>query len=262
MLGKLLKYDLRYFYKSWIFAAVSSVLFAIVGGICSQYAFTSSVDDSVQTATSIGYMISIICIGAFFAVGFLAPFYRFYQNFYTDEGYLTFTLPATKQHHLLSKFIFCLISIVATSLVMTVDVAIMNIIEYGIETGEEAIGEFDPWSLVYAAEIFVIIASCVVSGVLIVFLAISVITKFSKKMQAVIAVVGFYGVFVLFVMVLMGVFNIDAMVGISWKDLIPEGYMNLVNALLLLSVDVLLVTVASLLYLIEYRVLDRHLNLA
>ena len=261
MLNKLLKQDFRYFYKVWIVGAITSVILSFVCGACAEYTFgRAAVDPTVDTFASLGYTVSFLCIILTISAGYIIPFYRFYQNFYTDEGYLTFTLPATKHQHLLSKLLFCLTFIVATSVVLCIDIFVINVLEYGWEILEPA--EFNLWNIVFGIETAVLVASMMVSLTLVMFIIISYVSKFSKKVQTIISVFVFYGAFMLFFMFIFGYFGLYGMTGISWSDLIPEQYADLTLALLLLSVDFLSVTAASALYLAEYRLLDRHLNLA
>ncbi|MBE6532350.1 MAG: hypothetical protein E7676_02435 [Ruminococcaceae bacterium] len=264
MLGKLLKYDIRSFYKLWIITAITSLFFSVVGGLCSPYAldYSSSVDQTIHTVTLIGYIISTLCIAGFFALGFIVPYYRFYYNYYTDEGYLTFTLPATKHQHLLSKLIFALIFNLSTALVLALDIIVINLLSHGFDGFGGDVAEFNPWSIVYGAQVLIIVASVIVSGVLLSFFLISFCSKFSKKIQTLIGFFLIYGLFMIFIILVFFIIGIGAMDGISWSDLIPDGAMNLVTALLLLSVDGACVTVTALLYLAEYRMLDKGLNLA
>ena len=261
MLSKLLKKDFRYFYKVWIVGAITSVILSFVCGSCAEYTFgRATVDPTVETLASIGYTVSLMCIILTISAGYIIPFYRFYQNFYTDEGYITFTLPATKNQQLLSKLLFCLTFVVSTSVVLCIDMFVINVLQYGWDILEHA--EFNHWDIVYAAEIAVWVAALMVSLTLLMFIIISFVSKFSKKAQTIIGVFVFYGAFMLFFMFIFGYFSLYGMTGISWSDLIPEQYADLTLALLLLSVDLLFVTAASALYLAEYRLLDRHLNLA
>ena len=113
----------------------------------------------------------------------------------------------------------------------------------------------------FIADLTVSLLHTIVSGVLLAFFLISFCSKFSKKIQTLIGFFLIYGLFMLFVILVFCIIGIGAMNGISWSDLIPEGAMNFVTALLLLSVDGACVTVTALLYLAEYRMLDKGLNL-
>lgn len=264
MLGKLLKYDMRSFYKMWITMAITSVIFAVIGGYCSRYAFnvTDSISDLIETVSTIGLFVSFLFFIAFEFASIITVFYRFYQNFYTDEGYLTFTLPTTKNQHLLSKLFFSLIFIFSTSAVLIIDAFIMILIAGGIEPSTVPPEPFNPLWLVYAAEIMVIALAAIVCSILFIFIVISFAAKFSKKMQAIIGVGIFYALSVCSVIITLFMVIISNMGGISWVDLIPEAYGDLALSLLLLTVASFFVSLASVLYFVEYRLLDRHLNLA
>ena len=101
MLGKLLKYDLKYMIKNMSVFYILAILFAILSRILS------SIDQS--------FMIGIlqkITVGTMYAMLFnilintiMRSWVRFRQSIYKDEAYLTHTLPVTKNDIYNSKFI-------------------------------------------------------------------------------------------------------------------------------------------------------------
>ena len=59
-------------------------------------------------------------------------FVQFYKNHFSDEGYLTFTLPVTTHQHLLSSFLNILIWAATTILVMFICIFILNSPDYSL----------------------------------------------------------------------------------------------------------------------------------
>ena len=115
MLGKLLKYDLKWCYKPLIvfyaLAFIFSVLARIVDYMPSSF-FTLIVGE-VSLFMAISMFISIImnCM--------MRNWVRFLRNIYKDEAYLTHTLPVSKNEIYLSKVLTGIITLF-TSLVVIV----------------------------------------------------------------------------------------------------------------------------------------------
>ena len=105
MLGKLIKYDLKYGYKLILIVHTVLLIACIIGRFVLNSLNFNAPEEVL--ATSLGIFISlftILMVGvSFSAWGIIAV--RFYRNLFTDEGYLTWTLPATPLQHLWSKII-------------------------------------------------------------------------------------------------------------------------------------------------------------
>lgn len=94
MFAKLLKYDLRAVFKYWWMAAVASAIIAALGGICISIVNVDYTKyGALQTIATLGIVLAVIGIVIFFTLSEILVLVRFYKNFYSDEGYLTFTLP-------------------------------------------------------------------------------------------------------------------------------------------------------------------------
>lgn len=113
MLIKLLKQDIKAMSKLLLlvngFLIVLSALIAIVNK-------SFGVDGDVMGVVSVFSLISYVLVlaGSAFTT-FLVPVIYFYKNLFTDQGYLTFTLPVSRWKVLLSKviatFIYYLINL-------------------------------------------------------------------------------------------------------------------------------------------------------
>lgn len=106
MLSKLVKYDLKYGIK--IFTLLQAIL--IFACILGRLLFMDKVDYSSDTNTLVPFLtlfvltFSMLYSAIEFGVLFLVAI-RFYRNLFTDEGYLTWTLPATPTQQLGAKII-------------------------------------------------------------------------------------------------------------------------------------------------------------
>lgn len=117
MLGKLLKHEFRATRRSVGMVILGSLLASAVGFglliICWHPSFLPALHgDAIETIRTILYIpLSIITFGVY-ALGFASTIIttifilmRYYKNFFTDEGYLTFTLPVTPHELLWAKLI-------------------------------------------------------------------------------------------------------------------------------------------------------------
>ena len=105
MLGKLLKYDLKYMIKNMSIFYILSIFFAIVTRIL--FTMDQSVIINIIGQISVGCMFSMI--GSILINTMMRSWVRFRDSFYKDESYLTHTLPVTKNELYNSKFIQTLI---------------------------------------------------------------------------------------------------------------------------------------------------------
>ena len=118
MLRKLLKYDLLSVWRNgWgtivvmMVCTVATTLFARVlnGMENSQSGFRNS----MEVVGTLTIVLGLFCLlGCIATVGILV-FWRFYKNFFTDEGYLTFTLPVKRSTLLISKMLNSAIWLIA-----------------------------------------------------------------------------------------------------------------------------------------------------
>jgi hypothetical protein len=99
MLGKLIKHEWKAVGKILAIVHLALILMAIVGKIML----------SIQVLSEAGLlwrMLLLIYVFSVIAVGVGTHIYlaiRFYKNMYTDEGYLSFTLPVKSWQHIFFK---------------------------------------------------------------------------------------------------------------------------------------------------------------
>lgn len=120
MLGKLLKYDLKWVYKLIVIYYGLALVFALVGRGFSFlddifiFDFISSFSCGVSVAMMFNILINnIIRIWA-----------RYTHNVYKDESYLTHTLPVTKSDIFLSKVLTTLITMFTSIIVICISFVI------------------------------------------------------------------------------------------------------------------------------------------
>lgn len=130
MLGKLLKYDLKWIYKVVGIFYILALVFSIIGRALSY--IENSVVFSIVSAIFIGTAVAMIinCL-----INCLIRLWvRFIRNCYKDESYLTHTLPVEKKTIYLSKVISALITIFTTSIVIIICLLICYYSEENLQT--------------------------------------------------------------------------------------------------------------------------------
>ena len=114
MLGKCLKYDLKYVYKVLIVFYLIDIVFAILTRILFSFdnSFMLHILALISSGTTISFMFSIIINNL------MRVWARFVKNVYGDESYLTHTLPISKSTIYTSKFLSSIITMFTSILVI------------------------------------------------------------------------------------------------------------------------------------------------
>lgn len=116
MLGKLLKYDLKWSYKVLVYFYALALVFSLIGrGL-------QGIENSVIFTVISGFCIGVgfgLSIGAIFNC-IIRLWLRFKLNLYGDESYLTHTLPVSKGTIFASKVLSAFITIFISTIVFGV----------------------------------------------------------------------------------------------------------------------------------------------
>lgn len=273
MLKKLLKYDLKSMLKYWWIAAVISVVLSLSGGFCLSVITSEKNVQSFIGIFSIALIISIIGIVAFLIISYALIYVRFYKNFFTDEGYLTFTLPVKRIQLLNSKLISGFAVIFFTTLITICDFLIL----FGIGGGKVFWEEFstfikesfkylfieaDTYIIIYAVEILTLLLLCTIFSTLLLFVCITISALLVKKAKVIAAIALYYAVN----STLSGFLQISYTYVITtvseWVLKLPENFKDPIGLLMLFCAIIVFALVCVLLYTFEYYLLDRKLNLS
>lgn len=261
MLRKLLKYDFKYIFKIWLALSVLSVPMSAFGGYCGPMSIQGSEFDGFFI---FGTIISILVIVGVAIIPFVMSLYRFYLSLYTDEGYLTFTLPVKKSDLLLSKFIFSMSTLLSGVVVGAIDGLIFAFVS-SLVTGPSTDTKpviVDSTVFPFSLAVLLIMMFSAVAGIMFVFIMISLASRFSKVGRSVFAVAVVYGGGILLSSLLVPILTLMDGSTLRWSDIIPEAMASGVTLLLLFLIAAFLAVLATLLYIVEYYILDKHLNLA
>lgn len=120
MLGKLLKYDLKWIYKVLIVFYALGIIFAILGRIFTEIenSVLFNIIGQICNGTAIAMVVNVLINNL------MRVWARFTRNVYKDESYLTHTLPVEKRTIFLSKVLSAIITMVTSSVVIAICIAI------------------------------------------------------------------------------------------------------------------------------------------
>ncbi len=275
MFAKLLKYDLRAVFKYWWIAAVSSLGLAVICGICINIVKVDyTAFQFMQTIAVIGIVLSIIGLCVFAVLGMIFILMRFYKNFFTDEGYLTFTLPVKKNQLLNSKLLMSLIFTISTAAVLVLDLFVIlavcipeelfskQFVEMLAKLVGEVFAELGVYTIIYILEL---IALCVVSwlfGILMIVICLTVAAMISRRSKVIAGI----GIYYLANSVITAITQTVFFTGGFYRvfelmDGLDKNGIMLTLAILLLGFIALLAAAVIGLYQLELYLIDRRLNL-
>lgn len=295
MLRKLLKYDFRAVIKLWSIGALAVLVLSVCDGFCAQAELTGrDFPGMVQLMLSMVQMLSSSASMAFYVMNILLLSLRFYKNFFTDEGYLTFTLPVQRHTLLNSKLIVSLVMMFATFWLCVLGSYLTDVITriglpevpedhpyyYAYESYSGTLGSgllelikeyfvsaYNKgdilWAILYAVEFILITVLSTLFSILFMSNCItfgSIVAKRGKVAASIGIYFGANFVFTIITFILI-LFTLPAV--IDWFDYATmetrEG--QIIVALLLLLWAGFRGLMCSLLYALQYRLLDRKLNL-
>lgn len=276
MLRKLLKYDLKAVWKTWLWLAAAALLVAIPGGFCFRFLNSTMGESSafflLQLSAVLGVLACMLVIVGFLVVTEILVFWRFYVNFFSDEGYLTFTLPVSRAQLLLSKTLNACIWLLSGFAVITVSVLEIVLIVQPSAVGELfkglgtliTLGGF--WSVLWFLELILIALAGMWLSVSIIQLCITIGSIVAKKHKILASI----GIYYLVNMVLGFASQIFTVVGLfsavgaidTVLSHVSEAEAPFFATLILLAAAVIVATIAYFIHTITLGKLERKLNLA
>ena len=274
MLKKLLKYDFRAVFKYWWIAALSSLLLSIGGGSCLSILLSErELPTAVNVMSVLALILVIFSYAAFSILTVILVFTRFYKNFFSDEGYLTFTLPVKRSQLLNSKLIMSATTMCTTALVCIFNVLVLlcigfadevfttsfwNQVSYFFKMVGETLGFY---CVIYVLEILILLILLTVFSNLFLFACITFASIITKKAK-VLAAIGIYyvanGIFS-FAFQIFYLFGMTSLA--SWLSRLPAESGYGIISLILLGIIFFVGLFCALLYTLQYWMIDRKLNL-
>ena len=128
ILKKLLKYEFKYYLKPMLIAVAA--LFAVATTLCVLGCFLTAEDiqGTGEDLRFLFWMLSLLLFvfGSLFVLlfPFILAHKRYKKQFFTAEGYLTLSIPASAQEHILAKRIAAYVMSAAASVLVTIAVLV------------------------------------------------------------------------------------------------------------------------------------------
>ena len=298
MLKKLLKYDFKSIWRVWWILAVSIFGAVIVGAFGGRIFFdgvtgAGKYSSIISMVSIIAFSLSIYAAIALPIISAILCLVRFYRNLFTDEGYLTFTLPAKRSTIFLSKVLNTLIwdglSLAALLVFMCVyflitpspeEVDFFSVTLVQGSTGIinpvifRAIGSFfadmwqtaGAWTVLYVIQFIIIVAVGMVSGTCMLYFCITFASMIAKKAKIIAGLGISYGVSsaMTFATGILAVIFVPMLVsGIGAYGLrIEDGMEALTVAVILFLIIAVSAIPTIIFYLWSLKLIEKKLNLA
>ena len=288
MLKKVLKYDMKAISGVWWLGAVVSIVASFIGSLLLRFFFEVSRSNDrssllivLSTLALVAGFLCIVGVSLSYAFTMVLVFVRFYKNFFTDEGYLTFTLPVKRSTLLFSKTLNAAIWLIAHIGVIAVSGLMFLLLVYPGGEGNnfidlylfEKIGEFfknlwdelGAWLIVYIFEILLIIFVALIFSILLIHFCITFGCMLVKKAKLFLSI-GIYYAFISVISLVtqLGSFLFTLVMYDGMWILIDNADKNQANAifvLVILAITAAFATVAAVIYSVTQHMLDRKLNL-
>lgn len=280
MFLKCLKYDMRSVSRIWWLMAACVLGMSVVGGIALRVAVGLIEADRFPFLVFLGVLLVIACVLAIIASAVVTEiliYWRFYKNFFTDEGYLTFTLPVSRKTLLLSKTVNALIWTAAQVVLILVCVVLLVVLGIPAEAGIEALegvlyglsmiwAEVGAWGLIYAVEFLLLMLCGMLFSVSLIHFCITMGAMLAKK-HKLLAAVGVYYVVNMAVSLVTQLLTIVFMFFIGGELTVLLSTVSVamrggIVALLLLIGCAMMASLACTMYFFMQTKLERNLNLA
>ena len=225
MLGKLLKYDLKWVYKLVVIFYALAFVFSVIGRVFGE--IENSLVCDVISKICFGTAISMAISGIINSL--MRLWARFVRNVYKDESYLTHTLPVEKKDIYASKVISGIVCIFTTMIVAVLCLFICYYSEVNMEVVKKllelAASTYNTTVLKLLLLVIVVIFLEVVYILLTGYVGIILGHKSNngKMVKSIVIGFGLYLVFQILTLGLMGIyglFNPDIMNLLNTTDII------------------------------------------
>ncbi len=278
MLKKLLHYDLKSVFRYWWIAALASIGLSVAGGLAISVTVTDKdVPLIISVLVVLAIVFTIIGIVAFPIFSYIMIFVRFYKNFFTDEGYLTFTLPVKRSQLLNSKIMTSVITTISSATVIFLDIIILCAIGAGkpfyqdflmplAQELSELFAQISSLDYVYMFLIIIELLLLMILGyaffTLLMFACITFATIITKKAKVVTAIGIYYVANGVITTIVQLIFLFGTTYLTERISALPDDFVNPLIVMILLAVVLMVALICMVLYMLNYFMIDRKLNLA
>lgn len=290
MFRKLIKYEMRAILRYWWLIAVILPIVSAVGALALRFTLSSTqfykpihVPPWLVTLSTLLAVLCIFCIFASMLVVQIFIYLRFYKNFFTDEGYLTFTLPVSRSKLLAAKALNGIFWIVIHTLLMgvcalftfglisppptSINGGIINPVVFDnikiiLADAWDALGA---WLILYIVEIVTAMVLTLVFNHALIYFCITFGAMIAKKAKLLAAIAVYYVVNMVlsFVFQFFGAISIVSLAN-GFSQLMSNGSELIVKAslaLIILIVIAVCAALACIAYFTTQSLIERKLNL-
>lgn len=247
MLGRLIKYDMKSVSRLGLPLSII-VLVAAIFGTAALKVVVNAPDNApgipiVVCTTCV--VAAVIAIFAYTVIVWVLLLRRFYTNMFTDEGYLTFTLPVSSKALISSKLISAVIWSVISSLVSAVCVLMLLIfgsgekflnfewLDWVKQLAEASFISLDIWDLTISA-VYMLVST--VFSFLLIYLSITIAAVITRKNKIIVAIGMYYGI------------NMLVSIFTSIGELIPVAATGQMDAVTVSGLDTMSTTINIIIY--------------
>ena len=283
MLRKVLKYDLGSIWKIWLILSVTSVALGAVGGVCMRLVENPELNFAFFPIVILGLILSFIGIIAYIVITSILIIVRYYNNFFTDEAYLTFTLPVKRSTLFDAKILTAFIFNTASALVFTVSLCLMLLIWPGadgspmlfylVQDIKDTLDIFSHmvdnkivvWAIAYSVVFVILMLASVIYSTMAIFACITFGGTVAKKHKILMSIAVYYGLSMALEVVSLitsSLFSVVVQALQEYPEIIPNGAILWVILMLLLGISAAIVLVSCFFYKFCVSKLRGNLNLA
>ena len=273
MFSRLLKYDIKAVLKIAIIISLSAIGASLLGGAALRTYFTLSGEEDTRLLRSLLIVVFVLSIFAVLATSVVISvlvFVRFYKNLYTDEGYLTFTLPTSRKTIHLAKTANAVIFTLYESVLIFVCFVIYAAFIPDKPTPPLPPGSIWPFSPIFTAGVIILLLLIffvsIVFSVCTVQLCITIGAVLARRAKLIVGIVSYYAISsILQFAVQMLAVILNLTLGDATTDFLDSLTTAGIEAFVLIALA-LIATVtaalATLMFCITQRIIDKRLNLA
>ena len=282
MLRKTLKYDLAAVYRIWLILSATVLVLSVVGGLSIRdLVMTTDEGNPFMLFSIMGVLVTVFSLSAFALIIQLLVLFRYYQNFFTDEAYLTFTLPVSRKtlfnSKLINGFIWSILSAAIVYLAIVIMLALVPVNGNGtgsalveatdiiIELIRSMFESFSGWAAVYCLLGGIIFLLATVLSTLIIYACITLGCTMVRKYKLLMAIGVYYAVNLVisvFSYVASFVMSLVLISGIGLISNYSEGQIKVLVLFALIAVAAALTVLSVLAYKFSLSRIEKNLNLA
>lgn len=284
MLRKVLKYDLGAIWKIWLILSATSVALGAVGGVCMRLVENPELNFAFFPIVILGLILSFIGIIAYIVITSILIIVRYYNNFFTDEAYLTFTLPVKRSTLFDAKILTAFIFNTASALVFSVSLCLMLLIWPGADGSPMLFYVFEDfkdvfetlfilakdnetawWIIAYSVAFIILLLASFIYSTMATFACITFGGTVAKKHKILMSIAVYYGLNMALEVVSLitsSLFSVVVQALQEYPEIIPNGAILWVILMLLLGISAAIVLVSCFFYKFCVSKLRGNLNLA